>query len=509
MDLKRKISLSFVVVGAVSTALSSWAVVESVQSKGQVAHYRERIASVQQSVARMRADFLQYDDQLNMVTLVVATSPQQTQLVADTYAQATHSRAAFTTDLAAARAAADDAQLRGAVDQITTEIDGYDRFARTTWTDLQAKQILAAARAMTIDNSEVSDALTASLADADRRAGVLSDDALSQLDRRQTQVVVAGTLLAASVLALLVGIGLFIQRSLSRLVGEVMAATDQLAQASHQIAGASQSLSQTATEQAASVEETSASIEQMGAAIAQNSENAKITEGIAAKAASEAVDGGDAVRQTVTAMKQIATKIAIIDDIAFQTNMLALNATIEAARAGEHGKGFAVVASEVGKLAERSQIAAQEIGELAIGSVRTAERAGDLLEEIVPSIRRTSDLVQEIAAASAEQSGGAVQIGSAMAQMTQTTAQNASSSEELAATAEQMSGQSAALQQLMRLFSSGGRPGGRSGPLRPAPWTDHAVRPGGIRPTAIRGRIPLQTQRHDLPADVEAKFDRF
>jgi methyl-accepting chemotaxis protein len=177
-----------------------------------------------------------------------------------------------------------------------------------------------------------------------------------------------------------------------------------------------------------------ASIEQMTSSIAQNTENAKITDGMASKAAKDAADGGEAVNATVEAMKQIAKKIGIIDDIAAQTNLLALNAAIEAARAGEHGKGFAVVAAEVRKLAERSQVAAQEIGEVAGNSVGLAEKAGKLLAEIVPNIRKTSDLVQEITAASTEQSSGVGQINSAVSQLNQTTQQNASSSEELAAT---------------------------------------------------------------------------
>ena len=244
--------------------------------------------------------------------------------------------------------------------------------------------------------------------------------------------------------------------TLAQTVSQVLGATSQLASASTQISGASQSMSQTATEQAANVEQTSASIEQMAASINQNSDNAKVTDGIASTAASEASEGGKAVEETVDAMKTIANKIAIIDDIAFQTNMLALNATIEAARAGEHGKGFAVVATEVGKLAERSQIAAREIGELAAASVQTAERAGTLLNQIVPSIGRTSDLVQEIAAASSEQSVGASQISKAMAQMSKITDQNASSSEELAATAEEMAAQTTSLQELMRYFTVSG-----------------------------------------------------
>ena len=190
----------------------------------------------------------------------------------------------------------------------------------------------------------------------------------------------------------------------------------------------------------------------MSASINQNTENAKITDGMASQASKQATEGGVAVQQTVAAMKQIAAKIGIIDDIAYQTNLLALNAAIEAARAGDAGRGFAVVAAEVRKLAERSQIAAQEISGVAGSSVELAERAGKLLDQMVPSINKTSDLVQEIAAASSEQSSGVSQINTAMNQMNQTTQQNASGSEELAATAEEMSSQAEQLQQLVSFF---------------------------------------------------------
>ncbi len=239
---------------------------------------------------------------------------------------------------------------------------------------------------------------------------------------------------------------------LSGTIADVRNAADALSGAAEEISATSQSLSQSASEQAASVEETSASIEEMSASVSQNAGNAKITDGMASKAAKEATEGGEAVKSTVTAMKQIAAKIGIIDDIAYQTNLLALNAAIEAARAGEHGKGFAVVAAEVRKLAERSQVAAQEISEVADSSVELAERAGSLLGEMVPSINKTSDLVQEIAAASDEQSSGIGQINSAMEQLNQTTQQNASASEELAATAEEMSSQAEKLQQMMAFF---------------------------------------------------------
>jgi methyl-accepting chemotaxis protein len=257
---------------------------------------------------------------------------------------------------------------------------------------------------------------------------------------------------------------------LSETISQIITAADALSNAAGQVSSTAQSLSQSSSEQAASVEETTSSLEQMTASVNQNTENAKVTDNMATKSAKEAVEGGDAVTKTVDAMKQIAGKIGIIDDIAYQTNLLALNAAIEAARAGEHGKGFAVVAAEVRKLAERSQVAAQEIGELAGSSVKMAERAGNFLQEMVPSIQKTSDLVQEIASASQEQASGVAQINNAMGQLNKATQQNASASEELAATSEELGGQAGQLQQLMGFFVvEEGKPafGGRSSHAAP------------------------------------------
>jgi methyl-accepting chemotaxis protein len=239
---------------------------------------------------------------------------------------------------------------------------------------------------------------------------------------------------------------------LSQTVTDILQTSDALSSASAQVSATTQSLSQSTTEQASSVEQISATLEQISGSVAQNSGNAKITDGIAAKAAQQAKEGGETVTKTVDAMRLVAEKVAIIDDIAYQTNLLALNAAIEAGRAGEHGRGFAVVASEVRKLAERSRVAAQEIDALTNSNVQLVERAGQLLDDMVPAITKTSDLVQEISASSVEQSGGLSEVNVAMSQINSATQQNAAAAEELAATAEQTNDQSHHLQQLMSFF---------------------------------------------------------
>jgi len=290
---------------------------------------------------------------------------------------------------------------------------------------------------------------------------------------------------------------------LSQTICDIRSAADNLASASEQVSATAQSLSQGATEQAASVEEISSTLEETTATVTQNTENAKVTDDMAAKAANEAGQGGSAVKETVTAMQAIAQKIGIIDDIAYQTNLLALNAAIEAARAGEHGKGFAVVAAEVRKLAERSQVAAQEIGELAGSSVKMAEHAGKLLDAMVPSIRKTSDLVQEIASASQEQSVGVAQINQAVSQLNQTTQQSASSSEELAATAEEMGSQAEQLQGLMAFFRT------EDTSLQRTSVPNRSVTTTRATPARVTPVPPRAVSKPSIPVSVETEFERF
>jgi methyl-accepting chemotaxis protein len=289
-------------------------------------------------------------------------------------------------------------------------------------------------------------------------------------------------------------------------ITEVNNNSNALAAASQQVSGTAQSLSQGASEQAASVEETSASIEEMGASITQNSENARVTDGIATESSNAAMEGGESVVATVRAMKDIAEKITIIEDISYQTNMLALNAAIEAARAGEHGKGFAVVAAEVRKLAERSQIAASEISEQTGDSVKVAENAGDLLEKMVPDIARTAELVQEISAASEEQSAGVSQINSAMQQLDQVTQQNAAASEELAATADEMRSQSLSLIEVISFFKLKNQGSTNQGQRASAAAASLSIKAKGPNKST---ELEESTEYREAAAIDEKKFERF
>ena len=273
---------------------------------------------------------------------------------------------------------------------------------------------------------------------------------------------------------------------------------EQMSKGVQDLSSSAEALSQGATEQAASGEEVSSSMEEMGANIRQNAEASGQTETIADKAAKDAKHGGEAVAETVEAMRVICSKIGVIEEIARQTNLLALNAAIEAARAGDAGKGFAVVASEVRKLAERSQNASAEINKTAQSSVAAAEKAGTLITGVLETIVKTSDLVREISAASREQNSGAEQINKAILQLDTVIQNNASTSEELsslseelagqseeiAATAEQLNGRAIALTDAVAYFNVGDAP----------------------RPGQGRGRQDARRHRHSATAGHAARL---
>jgi methyl-accepting chemotaxis protein len=254
--------------------------------------------------------------------------------------------------------------------------------------------------------------------------------------------------------------------SLLRIVSQVHVSTDTIATASGQIAVGNMDLSSRTEQQASSLEETASSMEQLTSAVQQNADHARQANGLAVSASNVALKGGAVVAQVVDTMaaidisaRKIVDIIAVIDSIAFQTNILALNAAVEAARAGEQGRGFAVVASEVRNLAQRSAAAAREIKGLINDSVekvqagnKLVEQAGSTMNDVVTSVQRVTGIMSEIMAASQEQSFGIAQVNTAITQMDTVTQQNAALVEEAAAAAQAMQEQAASLSKVVSVF---------------------------------------------------------
>ncbi len=239
---------------------------------------------------------------------------------------------------------------------------------------------------------------------------------------------------------------------LKEIVESISATSTDIESASEHLTTSSLQLSQAVNEQASSLEEISATMDEIVASVQQNAENARQTETIAVNTNESLEEGTISTNIALDAMKEIAEKISIINDIAFQTNILALNAAVEAARAGDQGKGFAVVAAEVRRLAERSSLAANEIISYSQKGAQISEKARSLMNKNLPEIKKTSQLIQEISAASLEQKSGSLQVNESVQQLNSITQQNAAAAEELASNAEELSAKSKHLSELVSFF---------------------------------------------------------
>jgi methyl-accepting chemotaxis protein len=287
---------------------------------------------------------------------------------------------------------------------------------------------------------------------------------------------------------------------LAKIVGQVRGGTDTIATGSGQIAAGNLDLSSRTEQQASSLEETASSMEELTSTVKQNAENARQANTLAMSASQVASKGGSVVSEVVTTMgainesaKKIVDIIAVIDGIAFQTNILALNAAVEAARAGEQGRGFAVVAGEVRNLAQRSAAAAKEIKTLIDDSVEKVQvgselvdQAGATMAEIVQSVSRVTDIMAEITAASQEQTAGIEQVNQAIAQMDQATQQNAALVEEASAAAQALQEEADRLAHAVGAFhikAGTAQPAGQAARVAPA------TTPRGAMVTAAAPRL--------------------
>ncbi len=314
------------------------------------------------------------------------------------------------------------------------------------------------------------------------------------------------------------------QASLKGVVTTVRENARTVATASGEISAGNQDLSSRTEQQASSLEQTAASMEELTSTVKQNADNARQANQLAVSASEVAVRGGSVVSQVVdtmsainTSSKKIVDIIAVIDGIAFQTNILALNAAVEAARAGEQGRGFAVVASEVRSLAQRSAAAAKEIKGLIDDSVSKVEagshqvaEAGQTMEEIVASVKRVTDIMGEIMSASQEQTTGIEQINQAISQMDQVTQQNAALVEQAAAASGSLQEQAMGLVEAVSVFDLGtsdGAPVVPTTPARRAPAAGSSPSkkqtPKPLAPTAGARRLPTPASQPSKSESAE------
>jgi methyl-accepting chemotaxis protein len=284
-------------------------------------------------------------------------------------------------------------------------------------------------------------------------AGRLDED----IDRQQARNAEAAKLLEA--------FGAM-QASLSGIAREIQAASDQIRHASVQVADGNADLSGRTESQASSLEQTAATMEELTATVKRNADSSAHASEVVNAASESAMRGSEAVAGVVATMRaineasrRIVDIIAVIDSIAFQTNILALNAAVEAARAGEHGRGFAVVASEVRNLARRSADSAKEIKALIAESVQAAslgakrvDETGSAMDDIMDSVRRVAQIFAEISSASSEQRNGIEQVNKAVTQMDRGTQENAALVGEVSASSQALQDQAQRLAELVGRF---------------------------------------------------------
>ena len=306
--------------------------------------------------------------------------------------------------------------------------------------------------------------------------------------------------------------------SLVEIVTRVRAGTDTISTASSEIADGNLDLSSRTEQQAGALEETASSMEELTSTVKQNADNARQANVLAGSASAIAGKGGEVVAQVVETMGDINTSagkivdiIAVIDGIAFQTNILALNAAVEAARAGEQGRGFAVVAGEVRNLAQRSAAAAREIKSLiddSVGKVQhgsqLVDQAGATMKEIVASVSRVTDIMAEISAASQEQTAGITQVNEAIVQMDQTTQQNAALVEEASAAAQSLQQEAVSLARTVGAFRIAENAAVAAAPQRQAAVAKAQPRAVLARPTVRPANSPTRQPKKEAPAMTAA-----